>query len=156
MILISACLCGIRCKYNQEDNAHPVFVTLLKEGKALPVCPEQLGGLPTPRVASEILNGTGNDVLNRHAEVITREGQTVTKEFILGAEEALKIAQITGMKKAVLKSRSPSCGVNRIYDGTFQSKIISGDGVAAALLRKNGIEVISDQEFLQEKGETIQ
>lgn len=154
MILLSACLCGVNCKYNGENNLIPFFAELMKEGHAIPVCPEQLGGLPTPRPACEIRNGTGRDVLEGTADVIGKDGQTLTSQFILGAQETLRLAKISNAKMAVLKSRSPSCGIDRIYDGTFTSLLIPGDGVTAALLRENGIEVLSDDQFIKLQGHT--
>ena len=109
MIIISACLAGVNCRYDKNNKAHPDIIKMIKEGNAIPLCPEQLGGLPTPREPTEIIN----------EHFITKYGNDVTKEFQDGAKEALRIAQIAKSKTAILKSNSPSCGCGKIYDGTF-------------------------------------
>lgn len=149
MILVSACLCGVNCKYNGGNNLNSKVLQLLKEGKALPVCPEQLGGQATPRAPHEIVNGTGADVLDGKCRVLGPDGDDdVTEEFLKGARETLKIAEECGVKTAILKSRSPSCGHGFIYDGTFSGTKIPGNGVAAELLEKNGIKIYTeDDEF---------
>jgi uncharacterized protein YbbK (DUF523 family) len=152
MKLISACLCGINCKYNGESNINPLYWELLRQGGFIPVCPEQLGGLPTPRSACEIVGGTGEDVINGDAPVLTADGRDLTDWFLRGARETLRIAIQTGVDGVVLQSRSPSCGHGMIYDGTFTGKLIAGHGVTAALLKKNGIKVWNDQEYLYEEG----
>jgi uncharacterized protein YbbK (DUF523 family) len=149
LILTSACLCGVNCKYNGLNNLHPRFLELLEQNQVLPVCPEQLGGLCTPRYPSEILKGSGIDVLEGRSPVITSTGRDVTEQFIRGAKETLNIARLAKIKLAVLKSHSPSCGVGQIYDGTFTSSLTSGDGVTAALLKKHNIRVISDLDFVR-------
>lgn len=141
MILISACLCGVNCKYNGENNINKEILELFSEGKAIPVCPEQLGGLPTPRPAMEIKGGTGADVLDGTARVIAADGTDATGNFIKGAFETLGIAQKANIKEAFLKAKSPSCGAGGIYDGSFSEKIIAGNGVTAELLIRNGIKV---------------
>lgn len=137
MYLVSACLCGINCKYNGKNNFNEKCLALLKEGKAIPVCPEQLGGLTTPRVPAEIINSS----------VVNKDGMDLTKEFKIGAEEVLKLAKTLKIKKAILKEGSPSCGCNYIYDGTFSGKKIKGEGITVKLLRSEGIEVISDEKL---------
>ena len=147
MIIISACLCGINCKYNGENNYNEKITQLLKEGKAIPVCPEQLGGQSTPRAAHEIVNGTGADVLEGRAKVLGPDGEDdVTGQFLKGARETLKIATDCSVKLAILKARSPSCGYGKIYDGTFTSTRIDGNGVTAELLIRNGIKVYTEEE----------
>ena len=131
-ILISACLIGLNCKYNGGNNENSKLVELMKEKDLVPICPEQLGGLKTPRVSAE----------RKQEKVITKEGVDVTKEYQKGAEEVLNLAKKLNIKKAILKSRSPSCGIDEIYDGTFSHTLIKRDGVTAELLKKNGIEVI--------------
>lgn len=153
MILVSACLLGHNCKYNGGNNKNPELIDLLKDKKIIPVCPEELGGLPTPRLACEIINGTGKDVLEGNSKVINKAGLDLTNNFILGAKNTLREAQKSGSQCAILKSRSPSCGVKYIYDGTFTSNLISGDGVTTALLKKHGIKVISEEDFI--KGENF-
>lgn len=137
-ILISACLLGINCKYNGKNNKNMKLIELMKEYDLVPVCPEQLGGLPTPRPGAQ----------RRKDKVITIEEIDVTKEYRQGAEEVLKLAKELDIKKAILKSRSPSCGVDAIYDGTFTNTLIKRDGVTAELLRKNGIQIVSSDEYL--------
>lgn len=137
MIIVSACLAGVACRYDGKVKPCQKVIKLVKQGKAIPVCPEQLGGLPTPRKASERL---GN-------KVFRKDGVEVTEQYQKGAEEALKIAKIVNAKKAILKSKSPSCGLGKIYDGTFSEKLIKGDGICAELFKKNGIKV-ETEEFL--------
>jgi len=143
MILVSACLCGTNCKYNGENNLNREVMQLLAGGKALPICPEQLGGMTTPRPAVEISGGTGTDVLDGNARVVSSSGMDTTENFIRGAREALNIARAAGVKEAILKAKSPSCGYGRIYDGTFSDRLIEGNGVTAELLIRNGIKVTS-------------
>lgn len=147
MYLISACLCGENCKYSGGNNFDERAYKIFKEGKGVLVCPEQLGGLPTPRVPSEISGGTGLDVLEGKARVITKDGRDVTEEFIRGAEETLAIAKKYKCHTAIFKAKSPSCGINNIYDGSFSKKLIAGNGVTAEVLVKNGIKVFSEKEI---------
>lgn len=135
-ILVSACLLGINCKYSGQNNRNEKIAELLKVHNLIPICPEQLGGLPTPRPASEI---RGNRVINT-------EGQDVTDNYKRGAEATLEIARQCGCKCAVLKSKSPSCGNRMIYDGSFSGKLVEGQGITAALLGANGIEVYNENE----------
>ncbi len=108
-----------------------------------PVCPEVLGGLPVPRVPAEIKGGDGSDVLNGQAKVVNEVGVDVTRQFIKGASEVLRIAQSISAKEALLTEKSPSCGCGVIFDGTFSNKFIEGKGVTTALLEKNGVKVTS-------------
>lgn len=137
-ILISGCLLGINCKYNGANNEIENILQQLKDVTLIPVCPEQLGGLTTPRLPSEIISET---------RVINKIGEDVTKQFAVGAEETLRVANLTNCKYAILKERSPSCGSNQVYDGSFQGKVIPGEGRAAALLKKNGIKVFSEENY---------
>jgi len=111
------------------------------------VCPEEEGGLGTPRPAAEIVGGDGADVLQGTARVLTKGGVDVTEEYLIGARYALEAARAVGAESAILKARSPSCGNGCIYDGSFSRTPKDGDGVTAALLKKEGIEVFSDQEI---------
>jgi len=147
MKLISACLCGINCAWNGKSKISPKILELVKSGEFIPVCPEQLGGLSTPRIPQEIQGGSGEDVLAGKCKVINKEGKDVTAQFVRGAEETLKIAKLTGAKKFIAKSKSPSCGCGKIYDGTFSGRIIKGDGETTKLLKKNGIKVISEEDL---------
>lgn len=141
MIVVSSCLCGINCKYSGENNLNEDILKLVNEGKAVPICPEQLGGLKTPRNPAEIIEKNGE------IKVMTEAGADVTDEFLLGAKRSLEIAKVLGAKKAILQRRSPSCGFGKIYDGTFSGKLISGNGLTVRLFLENGIEVISDEEY---------
>ena len=132
-ILVSACLLGTNCKYSGGNNYSEEVIEFLSNYEIIPVCPEQLGGLPTPRPASEIIGD----------KVINNEGNDVTQEYTKGAEETLKIAKLLGVKKALLKAKSPSCGNGKIYDGTFSGTLIDGDGITTKLLKENNIEVIT-------------
>ena len=132
-ILVSACLLGINCKYDGGNNASKEIDEFLKDYEIIPICPEIMGGLPTPRKASEIKNN----------KVINIEGQDVTKEFEKGAQESLFLAKKYNVKKALLKAKSPSCGNGKIYDGTFTKTIIDGDGKTTQLLKENRIEIIT-------------
>ena len=152
MIIISACLCGINCKYNGGNNIDPHFLTMYRNNEVLPVCPEELGGLSTPRHPCEITGGCGNDVLTGSARVINDKGIDLTPNFIKGAHEVLQTARDNNAKLAILQDRSPSCGVGVIYDGTFSKKLIEGDGVTAALLKQNRVNVINATDFLRDKG----
>ncbi len=137
MIIISACLAGINCRYDANTKPNEKIIELIKQGKAIPICPEQLGGLPTPRPAAE---QKGN-------KVFTKEGKEVTLQFEKGANEALKIALTSKATKAILKARSPSCGCGQIYDGTFSGKLIEGDGVFCSLLKKHSIKVETEENY---------
>ncbi len=145
MMLISGCLLGINCKYNGGNNLKPELLELLKKGRVIPICPEQLGGAPTPRVPCEIMGGNGFDVLKGKAKVINKVGEDLTSVFLKGAEEVLKIALDANISQAILKERSPSCGVLEIYDGNFSGNTINGIGVTAAILRQNGIKISSEE-----------
>lgn len=133
MIIVSACLAGYRCRYDGKTVPDEAVVALMKQGEAIPVCPEMLGGLPCPRVPSERTASGGR--------VVSRDGRDVTEAFRAGALETLRIARLYGCDHAILKARSPSCGCGRIYDGTFSGTLRDGNGVTAELLMENGITV---------------
>ncbi|MDD3680840.1 MAG: DUF523 domain-containing protein [Mesotoga sp.] len=143
-ILVSACLIGVNCTYRGDNNLSLELLELVDRFIFLPVCPEQLGGLPTPRPRAEIT--TSNDWRATRI-VIDQFGKDVTQNYIRGAEEVLKIAKLSGASIAVLRSRSPSCGCKGIYDGTFSGVMIDGMGITAELLMKNAIEVYSEEEI---------
>ncbi len=147
MYLISACLCGVNCKYNGKNNLNEKCLKLLREGKAVLVCPEQMGGLTTPRIPSELIGSSKDIIEYSKGKILDKEGNDVSVQFIKGAEETLKIAKELGVKKAILKEGSPSCGSSFIYDGSFSGKKIKGEGITTYLLRKEGVEVISEEEF---------
>lgn len=136
-ILVSACLIGVCCRYDGECKPNADVIKLREKFVLIPICPEVDGGLPTPRTASEQV---GNKVL-------MRDGKDVTDNFRLGAEAALERAKTFGCTYAVLKARSPSCGSGRIYDGSFSGTLVNGDGVAAGLLKKNGITIYTEEEI---------
>jgi len=131
MIIVSACLAGVNCNYRGKNSEDASIVKLVAEGRAIMVCPEQLGGLTTPRTPAELRNG----------RVFTKEGADVTEAFLRGATEVLAICKKFNCQKAILKADSPSCGCGKIYDGNFNGTLIDGDGVCAALLKEHGIEV---------------
>ncbi len=140
-VLISACLIGVHCRY---DGGHSLNENVIKRSQLdelIPVCPEELGGLPTPRPPAEIVGGDGNDVLNGKAKVMTADGTDLTEMFVQGAYRALRTAQSYGATHVILKARSPSCGCGQVYDGSFSGTVTTGDGVTAALLKQHGFEV---------------
>ena len=133
-ILVSACLLGVSCRYDAKSKPNENVIGLIKKYNLIPVCPETLGGMATPRLPSE----------RKDNKVVSKCGDDVTKQFIHCAEEALRLAKLYGCKKAVLKEKSPSCGFGKIYDGTFSGKLINGNGVAADLLSAAGIAVFGE------------
>ncbi len=148
MKLVSACLLGIKCNWSGDEKyLNRNVLGLAGSEPLLPVCPEQLGGLPTPRSPQEIRGGDGTDVLEGRARVINSEGTDVTAQFIRGAEEALKLARLLGATAFIGKSASPSCSCRRIYDGSFSGRQMPGKGVTAALLEKHGIRLIAEEDL---------
>ena len=135
-ILISACLLGACCRYDGASKAHPLAAALAERHTLVPVCPEQLGGLPTPRPPAE----------RRGGRVVTRSGD-VTEQYRRGVEETLKLCKLLGCEAAVLKERSPSCGRGQVYDGTFSGTLTAGDGVTAELLAAHGILVYGESQI---------
>ena len=133
-VLISACLLGLRCRYDGGEKALPGLERLLSRCNAIPVCPEQLGGLPTPRPPAE----------RRGEWVVNHLGEDVTDAFERGAGQTCRIAGLCGTKIALLKARSPSCGVDRIYDGSFTGRTVPGSGVTAEALRHMGVDVYDE------------
>ncbi|MGL4451452.1 MAG: DUF523 domain-containing protein [Sarcina sp.] len=146
MIIVSACLCGENCKYNGGNNNNEAVKKFIENKEVLYVCPEQIGGLLTPRNPAEIV-GCAKGVLNGEDKIISNEGKDVTFEFLKGAREVLKIAKDKNVKLAILKAKSPSCGKGLIYDGTFTGHKIKGNGVTAQLLIDNGVKVINEDEL---------
>ena len=150
-MLVSACLVGERVRYNgivKNFESH-VLASWNRRGCAVAICPEVAGGLPVPRPSSEISGSDGNQVLNGGQKVVNIKGQDVTKYFLDGAQKALELASLLGIRLAILKEGSPSCGSNYIYDGSFSGIKKSGKGVTAALLEENGIRVFSEREILE-------
>ena len=136
-ILVSACLLGVCCRYDGESKPDPMVIKLREKYLLIPICPEVDGGLPTPRTPSERVGD----------KVLMRDGRDVTRNYQAGAEVALCKAREFGCQAAILKARSPSCGSNRIYDGSFTGSLTDGDGVCAELLKKNGIAVFTEDEI---------
>jgi len=136
-IAVSACLLGHNCKYNGTNNHNQAVIEYVASHEVVPVCPEQLGGLPTPRIPAEIVNGV----------VMDAKGECVDEEFRRGAHRALDIVQRAGVDCAILQPRSPSCGAHQVYDGSFSGTLIDGEGIFAALLREHGIRALEPDEL---------
>ena len=134
-LLVSACLLGVRCRYDGGSKPCPQAARLIKEHTLIPVCPEQLGGLPTPRPPAEL----------QGKEVVNRKGEKVTEAYERGAEETLRLCRLFGCEAAVLKARSPSCGCGVIYDGSFSQTLTEGSGVTAQRLMDAGIRVYTEE-----------
>ena len=139
MILVSKCLTGVPCRMDGQSKLVPEIRKLVDEGKAIPVCPEVLGGLPTPRKPSERLPD---------GRVVNCDGEDNTDAFIKGAEMALRICREHGCNQAILKSKSPSCGKGIIHNGKFDGGLVEGNGVFAELLLSEGITVLTEEEYL--------
>lgn len=150
MILVSACLLGHKTKYNGGANPQALLIKYNECGKFVAVCPEYLGRLPIPHPPFEIVGGGGKSVLEGKCKIVGKDGQDVTQNFISGARKVLEIARQYGVKSAILKERSPSCGVRQIYDGTFSGVKRGGQGVCAALLSAHGIRVFSEEEITEQ------
>lgn len=159
-IIVSACLAGLATTHNGTAKPSPAVMDLVAQGRAILVCPEQLGGLPTPRLPAEVVAAPvgvcaagessgqdGADVVAGRARVVDAQGNDVTAQYLRGAREALKLARLSGATRAILKARSPSCGSSRIHDGTFSGTLKDGSGVTAALLRQEGIDVLSEEDL---------
>jgi len=149
-ILVSRCLLGHRVRY--DGGASGPFDLLeqwIEEGRVVPLCPEVAGGLPTPRAAAEIPGGQGGEVLDGTAAVLTTDDEDVSAQFLEGARQALELVQKHGIRVAVLKANSPSCGNLLTYDGTFRGVKVSGEGVTAALLKRHGVRVFSELELAE-------
>ena len=140
-VVISACLLGVRCRYDGGHSQNETVMNKKKTYQLIPVCPEESGGLLTPRPPAEIVGGDGDAVLDGTAKVMTANGTDVTAAYLKGAHHALQVAQSHGATHVILKAKSPSCGCGDIYDGTFSGTLISGDGVTTALLKRHGIAV---------------
>lgn len=145
-ILVSACLLGVNCKYNQGNNFNERVAGLKEKYHLIPICPEIMGGLSTPRIPAEVCG----------EKVLMKDGADVTSQFEKGAKEAWKLAKVFRCRYAILKEKSPSCGNGRIYDGTFTGTLTYKDGVTAKFLKDHGICVLGEKdpclESLLEKG----
>ena len=142
MIIVSACLAGVECRYNGKSFPIPVVMDMVKKGQAIPLCPELLGNLPIPRLSAE----------QRDGKIFSSDGQDVTVDYVTGARIALRIAQLIDCKKAILKSKSPTCGCGMIYDGTFSGKMIKGEGTFSKMLKQENIEVCTEDELEEVDG----
>ena len=136
-IAVSGCLLGIPCKYNGQSNKNNEILKLQEKYELIPICPEVLGGLPTPRIPAEIIS----------KKVINQIGEDVTNNYNVGALKALEIIKENNISIAILKSKSPSCGIGEVYDGTFTHTLVAGNGVAAELFIKNNIKVYTENNF---------
>ena len=145
-LLVSACLVGLCTRLDGRARSFPAVGALASKFCLVPVCPEQLGGAPTPRPPAEIRGGAGEDVLDGRARVVTEDGRDVTQISVKGAAAVLAVARLTGATAAVLKARSPSCGVGTTYDGTFSHSLQQGSGVAAALLAREGLTLHTEED----------
>ena len=147
-LVISACLLGVACNHEGRGSPRAVVDELAQQYRLVPVCPEVLGGLPTPRAAAELTGGDGADVMagTGDARVVNIAGDDVTSAYRRGAEAAVSVALAVGARRAVLKARSPSCGSAAVYDGTFSRRLVSGRGVTAAALAAAGLEVGSEED----------
>lgn len=139
-VLVSACLLGLKVRFDGLSKENKEILDLINNFEFIPVCPEIMGGLSTPRVPSEIRDG----------KVFNKDGVDVTENYLRGAEEALRLCKIYNCDTVVLKSKSPSCGKGLVYDGTFSGNLVSGNGITTDYLLKNGIKVYSEDEFINE------
>lgn len=137
MKIVSACLAGLNVRFDGKNKADEKIIALVKAGKAIAVCPEQFAGFSTPREPMEIRNG----------RIFTKSGEDVTEQMKRGAREVLKIAKQFGVKEVIFKSKSPSCGKGRVYDGSFSGKLVEGNGIVTDLLLKNGLKVVTEKDI---------
>jgi len=143
MYLVSSCLAGINCRYNGTSSENEFIIELLKKGEALPICPEQLAGLPIPRPCCEIVKSDSGET-----RVVSCDGVDFTNAFLEGAARTLRIAKAADVKVAILKANSPSCGRGFIYDGSFSGNLIVGNGLTADILLKNGIRILTEKDII--------
>ncbi|NMY35798.1 DUF523 domain-containing protein [Pseudomonas lundensis] len=147
-VLVSRCLLGHRVRYDAgASGPYPQLMQWQAEGRVIALCPEVAGGLPTPRAAAEIPGGQGSEVLSGKVPVITTDGEDVTEAFVSGARQALALVEKHGIRVAILKANSPSCGNRLTYDGSFSATKVAGQGVTAALLSQAGVKVFSELEL---------
>lgn len=143
--LVSSCLAGIDCTFNKESKLNLRVRRLVESGAAIPVCPEVMGGASVPRNPCEIVSGDGYDVLDKRSRVMTICGKDVTDIIVRGSRKVLNIIRKYGIRNAIMKSKSPSCGSGMIYNGTFTSTLVKGDGVTVALLRRNNVRIYDEK-----------
>ncbi len=144
-IMVSACLLGIKCTYNCEIRKSEEVVKLAQRKILIPFCPEQLGGMKTPRVGMSIVEGSGEDVLDLETKVLNEENKDITSHFLMGAEESMKYVTLFKVKTAIMRDKSPSCGVYHIYNRKIgeEKYLVSGRGVSTAQLKRHGLKIIS-------------
>jgi len=147
LFFVSACLAGINCTFRGANNLDERIKKLVECGVAVALCPEILGSLGVPRENIELVGGDGLKVLEGKARAVSASGKDVTSHVIAGANSVLEIVKKYGIKEAILKSNSPMCGSGAIYDATFSKKLITGDGVLTALLKRNGVAVITEKDI---------
>ncbi|MFC0559117.1 DUF523 domain-containing protein [Halalkalibacter alkalisediminis] len=147
MILVSSCLAGLNVRYNGTNSLDSKINKLVETNQAVTICPELLGGFSTPREPAEIIGGDGDDVLDKKAKVVDKSGKDVTELYIKGAYATLEKAKKLNVTIVVLKENSPSCGSSFIYNGQFKGKKMIGNGVTTALLKRNGLQVISEEQL---------
>ncbi len=145
MILVSACLAGIACRYGGGSCEETAIKAMVQQGQAIPICPELLGGLDVPRPACELVKDADGNI-----RAMSKDGRDMTGAFTRGARKTLAVAKALGIKKVIVKSRSPSCGCGLVYDGTFSGRLVSGNGLTVALLLKNGFKVYTEHDFSRE------
>ncbi|RKY50650.1 MAG: DUF523 domain-containing protein [Candidatus Neomarinimicrobiota bacterium] len=145
-VIISGCLAGLHCRYDGGTHVLDRLLELSKRYDLVPVCPEQAGGLATPRIPCE-LQAPVEKILSGQGKILNRQGMDCTRAFIRGAGETLHIAHLLDIHKAILKEGSPSCGTRRIYDGTFTGKTVPGSGITAKVLSDAGIHIYSEEEI---------
>ncbi|MDD5582682.1 MAG: DUF523 domain-containing protein [Candidatus Marinimicrobia bacterium] len=145
-LLVSACLVGLSCRYGGNAKPCQKVLEMSTRYDFIPFCPEQAGGLPTPRIPCE-LRASAQAILAGLGEVVNREGEMCTQAFLKGARETVKVLHLLHIQKALLKEESPSCGKNRVFDGTFQGRLIPGCGITAHMLKNEGITIYSEEEI---------
>ena len=151
MILVSACLLGVNCRYNGKAKPNRAVIEFLQDQDFLSFCPEGAGHLPTPRLPCEIVGGAGPEVISGKAKVQNEPGDDYSQFFLMGAEAALEFVKTNAIDTAILKENSPSCGVSHIYDGTFSHRKIKGMGVTAAKLAENEVKLYTEKTFTKIK-----
>jgi uncharacterized protein YbbK (DUF523 family) len=146
MIIVSSCLAGVKCRHDGKSKEAELIRKLVHERKAIPLCPEVMGGRPVPRTPCEITGGTADDVLAGSAKVMDKKGNDVTAEIVEGAKIVAAAVKRMNITAVILKTKSPSCGRGKIYDGTFSGKLIDGNGILTAVLLREGIKVYTEED----------
>ncbi len=149
MIVVSACIAGVACRYDGTSKLNENILKLVAQRKAIPLCPEMLGGRKVPREPVEIINGDGEDVLDGKACVKDKNGNDVTQEILEGVKEFLLTIERLNVKMVILKTKSPTCGYGKIFNGTFKNELKQGNGVLAAALKRKGIKIYTEENFME-------